>query len=123
MAKSRQGFTLVELIVVIVVIGILAAIVIAKFTNAKESAYIASMKTDLRNLAVYEQSYATDNGAYFSGDGSAQGFTPSAGVTVTATASAGVPPSWSAVAVHTRTSQTCSVGTVASSGCLDITCP
>ncbi len=123
MAKSRIGFTLVELIVVVVVIGILAAIVIAKFTNAKESAYIASMKTDLRNLAVYEQSYATDNGAYFSGDGLAEGFTPSSGVTVTATASAGAPPSWRAVAVHARTSQTCSIGTNGSSASLDITCP
>jgi type IV pilus assembly protein PilA len=123
MTKSEKGFTLVELLVVIVVIGILAAIVIAKFTSAKEAAYIASMKTDLRNLAVYEQTYATDNGAYFSGDGRAQGFTPSAGVTVTATSNAGTPPSWSAVAVHARTPQTCSVGTVASSGFLDITCP
>jgi type IV pilus assembly protein PilA len=123
MAKSKTGFTLVELLVVIVVIGILAAIVIAKFTSTKESAYIASMKTDLRNLAVYEQTYATDNGVYFSGDGSAQGFNPSAGVTVTATAILGTPPSWSAVAVHARTPQTCSVGTVASSGFLDITCP
>ena len=62
----------------------------------------------LRNLATYEESYAADSsGVYFSGNGSAQGFSPSQNVTVIVTAVAGPPPSWSATASHTQTAKTC----------------
>ena len=109
MVRNKKGFTLIELLIVVVIIGILAAIAIPKFANTKEKAYLASMKADLRNLATYEESYAADSaGAYFSGNGSAQGFTPSQNVTMTATAVAGPPASWSAVATHTLTAKTCS---------------
>src|SRR6266550_3721889 len=64
---------------------------------------------DLRNGATYEESYAADSaGAYFSGNGTAQGFTPSQNVSVTFTAVAGPPASWTAVATHTLTTKTCS---------------
>ena len=108
MKRSRKGFTLIELLIVVVIIGILAAIAIPKFANTKEKAYVASMKADLRNLATYEESYAADSsGVYFSGNGSGRGFQPSQNVTVTATAVAGPPASWTAVATHTLTSKTC----------------
>ena len=108
--RNNKGFTLIELMIVVVIIGILAAIAIPKFSNTKEKAYVAAMKADLRNLATYEESYAADsNGVYFAGDGSAQGFRPSQNVTVTAslaTTSTGA-ASWSAVATHASTGTTC----------------
>jgi prepilin-type N-terminal cleavage/methylation domain-containing protein len=107
--SKKKGFTLIELLIVVVIIGILAAIAIPKFANTKEKAYVASMKADLRNLATYEESYAADSsGVYFSGNGAAQGFSPSQNVTVTATAVAGPPASWTAAASHTLTTKTCS---------------
>jgi type IV pilus assembly protein PilA len=109
MPLKKKGFTLIELLIVVVIIGILAAIAIPKFANTKEKAYLAAMKADLRNLATYEESYAADSaGSYFSGNGTAQGFTPSQNVTVTATATVGPPAGWTAVASHTLTTKTCS---------------
>jgi prepilin-type N-terminal cleavage/methylation domain-containing protein len=111
MRLSRRAFTLIELLVVIVVIGILAAIAIAKFVSVKESAYVSTMKADLRNFALYEQFYATDNGgSYFSGTGVAQGFKPSPDVTVNAIDDPGPPPNWKATAIHSKTPKICTIG-------------
>src|SRR3954464_6421536 len=112
MRATEKGFTLIELLVVLVVLGILSGIAIARFVRTKESAYVASMKADLRNFALYEQNYLMDSqGSYFSGNGSGQGFVPTVGVTVSATADAGPPPEWHALASHSRTSKTCSITT------------
>ena len=116
MSSNKKGFTLIELLIVVVIIGILAAIAIPKFANTKDKAYVAAMKSDLRNLATYEEQYAADNnGAYFGGTATTaapvQGFTPSQDVTVTAVLGAGATPSWTASTVHARTSRTCSNST------------
>lgn len=112
MTPNKKGFTLIELLIVVVIIGILAAIAIPKFSNTKEKAYVAAMKSDLRNLATYEEQYAADNnGAYFGGTATSasplQGFSPSQNVTITVTNVAGPPPSWTASAVHSQTAKTC----------------
>jgi type IV pilus assembly protein PilA len=118
MSAKRKGFTLIELLIVVVIIGILAAIAIPKFSNTKEKAYVAAMKSDLRNLATYEEQYAADNqGAYFSGSATSatpvNGFTPSSNVTITATADVGPPPTWTATASHSQTAKTCDMGVTA----------
>jgi type IV pilus assembly protein PilA len=112
--RNNKGFTLIELLIVVVIIGILAAIAIPKFANTKDKAYVAAMKSDLRNLATYEEQYAADNnGAYFSGNGSGQGFSASQNVTVLATAVVGPPPSWTATATHSQSAKLCNFGVTA----------
>ncbi len=75
---NRKGFTLIELLIVVVIIGILAAIAIPKFANTKEKAYLASMKSDLRNLITAEEAYFADSVKYSTNLGTA--FATSAGV-------------------------------------------
>jgi prepilin-type N-terminal cleavage/methylation domain-containing protein len=118
MQAYKKGFTLIELLIVFVVLGILAAIALAKFTSLKEQAYVATMKADLRNLAVYQMTYWEANGTFFSGDGAAQGFVPTTDVTVTSVVDPGPPPTWSATATHPNTPRTCAITDV-----LAITCP
>ncbi|HZH79830.1 MAG TPA: prepilin-type N-terminal cleavage/methylation domain-containing protein [Gemmatimonadales bacterium] len=62
--RVRDGFTLIELLIVVVIIGILATIAIPKFANTKTRAYIASMKSDLRNLLTSEESFFADSIRY-----------------------------------------------------------
>src|SRR5438034_6969623 len=83
---NRKGFTLIELLIVVVIIGILAAIAIPKFANTKEKAYLASMKSDLRNLITAEEAYFADSVKYTSNLGTAYATTSGVvGPTITVT--------------------------------------
>ena len=96
--KSRSGFTLIELLIVVVIIGILASIAIPKFVNTKEKAYLASMKSDLRNLATAEEAFLFDSLTYTTSLVMLNNFQPSAGVTIVVNAANG--GGWSATASH-----------------------
>lgn len=48
--NRKSGFTLVEILIVVIILGILAAIVIPQFTNASTSARVASLQGQLQTL-------------------------------------------------------------------------
>lgn len=62
--RHDAGFTLIELLVVIIVIGILASIAIPVFLNQRSKGYDVAAKSDLRNLAGFEEIYLSDANSY-----------------------------------------------------------
>ena len=50
MKSKTRGFTLVEILIVVIILGILAAIVIPQFTNASTDARVANVRTTLTNV-------------------------------------------------------------------------
>ena len=108
LSRRRRGFTLIELLIVVVIIGILAAIAIPKFANTKGKAYLSSMKSDLRNLAVAQEGYFFDNQEYADDMSKLPTIKPSAGVTLTIVE--GTKTGWSATSSHPQASPiTCAV--------------
>jgi prepilin-type N-terminal cleavage/methylation domain-containing protein len=64
MPAQRKGFTLIELMVVIAIIGILSAVGFVSFTNARISARDAKRKQDLRAVKVALELYYQKNRRY-----------------------------------------------------------
>ena len=60
----RRGFTIVELLIVIVVIGILAAITIVSFNGVQGRSQDASIQSDIRQIAQKTHSYNAEKGNY-----------------------------------------------------------
>ncbi len=104
--RRDRGFTLIELLIVVVIIGILASIAIPKFANTKEKSYLATMKSDLRNLVTAQESYLSDNYTY-AGNVSQLTYNVSRGVTVTIgyVSASG----WNATATYNGTTKTCGI--------------
>lgn len=66
-ARNEKGFTLIELMIVIAIIGILAAIAIPQFSAYRKRAFNASAESDVRNLATAQEAYYVDFSKYVSG--------------------------------------------------------
>jgi type IV pilus assembly protein PilA len=66
-AGSESGFTLVELLVVMLILGILAAIAIPAFFNQRDKARDADAKSDARTAQTAIETYATDHGGEYAG--------------------------------------------------------
>ena len=108
-AAGRAGFTLIELLIVVVIIGILAAIAIPKFASSKEKAFVANMRSDLRNVITAEEGYFYETSTYYGGavpsvDGT---FKSSSPVVITLLNVTGT--GWAATATHPNTARTCAI--------------
>ena len=104
----RRGFTLIELLIVVVIIGLLAAIAIPNYNNTKGKAYVATMKSDLRNATTMQENVFFETYTYYNGpvpDPVLFNFQPSSGVSITLAnvSNAG----WAATATHTMTTRIC----------------
>ena len=108
MKHRANGFTLIELLIVMVVIAILVAVVIPQLFGTKEKAFVAAMRSDLRNLETAQEAYYSDWQTYTSTTASlGRMYITSPNVTVTIDSASAT--GWGANATHTATSQICTI--------------
>lgn len=93
----REGFTLIELMIVTVILGVLASIAVPKIGNVRERGYFASIQQDFRRLGQNQEMYHVLNNGYGNSVAALE-FSTSPGVIITmveATLSG-----WAAVGTH-----------------------
>jgi prepilin-type N-terminal cleavage/methylation domain-containing protein len=62
--RGRPAFTLIELLIVVVVLGVLAALAIPKLSEGRRKTYVATIKHELRNAVTRAERFYADQGSY-----------------------------------------------------------
>lgn len=62
--KGQRGFTLIEIMVVVVILGVLAAIIVPKFLSRPDEAKVTKAKVDIKSLEEALGLFKLDNGFY-----------------------------------------------------------
>ena len=88
--NKEEGFTLIELMVVVLIIAVLVAIAIPSFLGFRNRAEDRSAQADLRNALLAEKAYWTDEGEYTVTAANLNAYEPSLLVNITGAADDGV---------------------------------
>ena len=72
--EHRAGFTLIEIMLVVVIIGILMTVVVVKFGGRQEEARVNAAKADIKNYSTALDLFELDNGFYPSSEQGLQAF-------------------------------------------------
>jgi len=97
--RARAGFTLIELFVVLVIIGILAGLAIPKFVQTQQKGYVTTAVEDLRNLVTAEQAYFATYSTYTTSTVDMNA-SQSPGITISVSSVTAL--GWSATATHAK---------------------
>ncbi len=68
MKRRKKGFTLIELMIVIAIIAILAAVLVPNFMRAREASRLTACKSNLKNISTAVETYSNDNDGVYPGD-------------------------------------------------------
>ncbi|MBW2147131.1 MAG: prepilin-type N-terminal cleavage/methylation domain-containing protein [Deltaproteobacteria bacterium] len=96
--RREKGFTLIDIILVIAIIGLLAAIVVSQYAGYRRSVNDSAAKSALKNLAAAQQNYYAENNTYTSDRTKLTGWTVNPEVEVSMTGATAT--FWSATARH-----------------------
>ena len=110
-----RGFTLIEVVIVLAIIAIVFALAMPKLTSTREKAYVAALKTDLRNLQTQQTVFYEHNKRYTT-DLDSLDFVTSKGVQLEMHSTQS---SWEAVTISESAGRICR----ANSTSVDVECP
>ncbi len=68
MKRRKKGFTLIELMIVIAIIAILAAVLVPNFMRAREASRLTACKSNLKNISTSVETYSNDHDGLYPGN-------------------------------------------------------